>query len=129
MLQDMGCGKGPKNLYDLEKNDLLQSFPAPLVDTCVLTGLAFLPSCLLAARVFCVPVHRCTPSAQAAKLCVLSSSGASSLHTLHLLFLRHTSALVLLQRHNAYVCMIFFVILRCSAQGIMLEVQEGWPLR
>jgi len=38
MLQDMGCGKGPKNLYDLEKEDLLQTFPPPLVDTYVFYG-------------------------------------------------------------------------------------------
>jgi lysophospholipase-3 len=38
MLTDMGCGKGPKNLYDLEKKDLLQTFPPPLVDTYVFYG-------------------------------------------------------------------------------------------
>ena len=38
MLTDMGCGKGPKNLYDLEKADLLGSFPPPLVDTYVFYG-------------------------------------------------------------------------------------------
>lgn len=38
MLTDMGCGKGPKNLYNLEKGDLLGTFPPPLVDTYVFYG-------------------------------------------------------------------------------------------
>ena len=55
MLEDMGCGKGPKNLYDLEKEDLLQTFPPPLVDTYVFAPRVCACMCVH-VRVVCVCV-------------------------------------------------------------------------